>query len=163
MSILKIKCEKMHKLCNCIMEIANRINTLLQKYGTPILQLTIRLWMANIFLKSGLTKFSNIDSAISLFENEYNVPVISPVLATYLSMTFEIGCSLLLITGLATRLAVLPLIGMTLVIQLFVFQNPEHFYWLFLFSTLLIYGSGTVSVDHFLHKKYDKKSSWLPF
>jgi putative oxidoreductase len=160
MSICKIKCEKMQKLCSCIVEISNNTIPALRKYGTPILQLMTRLWMANIFLKSGLTKFSNADSAIALFKYEYSVPILSPVFAAYSAMTFEIACSILLIIGLASRVAVLPLIAMTLVIQLFVFQNSEHFYWLFLFASILIYGSGPISVDYFLIK-YGKKTGWL--
>lgn len=163
MSICKIKCEKMQKLCSRVLTISSKSNAMLQKYGTPILQFAIRLWMASVFLKSGLVKFSNIDSAVSLFEYEYKVPLISPVFATYLSMTFEIGCSILLIFGFATRLAALPLIIMTLVIQLFVFQNPEHLYWLFLFFTLVVYGAGQISVDYLINKKYSKKPGWLSF
>ena len=70
----------------------------------------------------------NFDSTIFLFENEYAVPLLSPAIAAYLATICELGCSSLLIAGLATRLVVLPLIGMTLVIQFIVVQNSEHFF-----------------------------------
>ncbi len=152
MPICKIKCEKTQKIYNCVKSLSDRIITVLEKYAAPILLLVIRLWMANIFFKSGLTKIANIDSTISLFEYEYALPIISPAIAAYLSIAFELGCSILLALGLASRLVVLPLIGMTLVIQFLVFQNPEHFYWLFLFCTIFVFGGSNLSADCLLKK-----------
>jgi putative oxidoreductase len=152
MSICKIKCEKTQKIYNCVKNLNDKTVFILEKYAAPILLLAIRLWVANIFFKSGLTKIANIDSTVSLFEYEYALPIISPVLAAYLSIIFELGCSVLLAFGLASRLAALPLLVMTLVIQFLVFQNPEHFYWLFLFSTILVFGGGKISLDYLLKK-----------
>jgi putative oxidoreductase len=152
MSICKIKCEKTQKIYNCVKNVNDKMVFILEKYAVPIFLLVIRIWMASIFFKSGLTKIANVDSAIILFEYEYSLPIISPVFATYCSIIFELGCSTLLFFGLASRIAVLPLIGMTLVIQFLVFQNPEHFYWLFLFSTILVFGGGKISADFFLKK-----------
>jgi putative oxidoreductase len=112
----------------------------------------LRLLVASVFLKSGLTKISNFDTTIALFENEYGVPLLSPVCAAYFATFFELTCSVLLIAGLATRLAALPLIGMTLVIQFFVIQNPDHFYWLATLATILTFGGGKISLDHLLKK-----------
>jgi putative oxidoreductase len=130
----------------------DKIIATLEKYTAPILLLTIRLWMANIFFKSGLVKISNIDSTINLFEYEYALPIISPVIAAYSSIVFELGCATLLAFGLASRLMALPLIGMALTIQFLVFQNTEHFYWIFLLSTILVFGGGKISLDAFLRK-----------
>lgn len=120
---------------------------LMEKFGSPLLLLGIRILIGLVFLKSGLVKFSNVDSAILLFKYEYNVPILSPVFAAYSAMIFEIGCGALLIAGAFTRIAALPLVAMTLVIQFFVFQNPEHFYWLSLLLVLAIYGGGKISLD----------------
>ncbi len=152
MSICKIKCEKKQKIYNCVRSLNDKAVFILEKYAAPILLLAICLWMANIFFTSGLTKIANIDSTISLFEYEYALPLISPVFAAYSSIVFELGCSVLLALGFASRLVVLPLIGMTLIIQFLVFQNPEHFYWLFLFSTILVFGGGKISADCILKK-----------
>lgn len=156
MSICKIKCEKTQKIYNCVNNLNDKVVFILEKYAAPILLLVIRIWMASIFFKSGLTKIANIESTISLFEYEYSLPIISPIFATYCSIIFELGCSILLFLGLASRIAALPLIGMTLVIQFLVFQNPEHFYWLFLFSIILVFGGGKLSADFFLKKVLNK-------
>ena len=152
MSICKIKCEKTQKIYNCVKKINDKAVFILEKYAAPILLLAIRLWMANIFFKSGLTKIANVDSTISLFEYEYALPLITPAIAAYLSIAFELGCSVLLAVGLASRLAAFPLLIMTLIIQFLVIQNPEHFYWLFLFSTILVFGGGKLSADYILQK-----------
>jgi uncharacterized membrane protein YphA (DoxX/SURF4 family) len=81
---------------------------------------------------------------------------LSPFIAAYLATICELGCSSLLIAGLATRLVVLPLIGMTLVIQFTVVQNPEHFYWLAILSTLFVYGAGLLSLDRLIKNFVDK-------
>jgi uncharacterized membrane protein YphA (DoxX/SURF4 family) len=125
----------------------------MEKYLAPLLLLAMRLWIANIFYKSGMVKFSNMDNAVALFESEYNLPYIPPLIAAYSSVFFEIVCSALLAVGLLTRLATLPLIAIVLVIQFFVFQNNDNFYWLFLLSTILIYGGGKISLDNFVKIK----------
>lgn len=150
-----MKCEKSAKIICCLREFCEKKAQFLQKYFSPILLLTFRIMIASIFLDSGLTKIVNFDSTIFLFE-EYKVPFLPPVLAAYLATATELGCSILLIGGLATRFAALSLIIMTLVIQFTVIQNPEHFYWLALLSTIFVYGAGSLSLDkvikHFLNK-----------
>ncbi len=140
------------KLCETTKNIYAKYSDFLQIYLSPILLLAIRVFIGLVFLKSGLVKFSNVDSSILLFEYEYQVPHISPIFATYSAMIFEILCGGALILGLLSRLAALPLIIMTLVIQFAVFANPEHFYWLFLLATIAIYGGGKLSLDGILCK-----------
>ena len=48
------------------------------------------------------------------------LPLLPPEIAAATSATFELSCSALIVIGLATRLATLPLLGMTFVIELFV-------------------------------------------
>jgi uncharacterized membrane protein YphA (DoxX/SURF4 family) len=86
----------------------------------PILFLGIRLWMANIFFRSGLLKIQDLDGATFLFSEVHPVPFLPPWLAAYLATTFELGCSALLALGLAARLAALPMLAMALVIQFLV-------------------------------------------
>jgi len=77
------------------------------------------------------------------------VPVLSPEIAATLAATFELGCSVLLIAGLATRLATLPLLGMILTIQLFVYPGAysEHLTWASILIFLLTRGAGPWSLD----------------
>ena len=125
----------------------SKIVVILEKYVSSILLLAIRLWIGLVFFKSGLKKISNIDQTVILFEHDYNIPILYSKLVAILATATELGCGSFIMIGLLTRLVSIPLIAMTLVIQFFVLQNQEHFYWLFLLSTLFIYGAGKLSVD----------------
>jgi putative oxidoreductase len=115
-----------------------------------IIQLMARCSVAVVFWRSGQTKLKNWDLTLQLFANEYKVPVLPPEIAAPLAASFELSCSILLLVGLLTRVATLPLIGMTLVIQLFVYPMswPDHLVWLTLLLLLLARGPGVVSLDH---------------
>jgi putative oxidoreductase len=112
-------------------------------------QLLFRLAVAGVFFRAGLTKVSGWETTVQLFRDEYQVPVFSPAVAAALATTFELGCSVLLVAGLATRLATLPLLGMIAVIQLFVYPGawPEHLTWTSILLLLLTRGPGPFSVD----------------
>ena len=97
----------------------------LDRFPLSVLQLMFRIAIAAVFWSSGLTKIASWDTTIALFRDEYMVPLLPPELAAVMSATFELSCSALIVVGLATRLATLPLLGMTFVIEVFVY--PE--YW----------------------------------
>lgn len=113
-------------------------------------QLLFRLAVAGVFFRAGLTKVASWEPTVALFRDEYKVPVLPPELAAVMASTFELGCSLLLIVGLATRLATLPLLAMIVTIQLFVYPQawPEHLVWASILLFLLTRGAGTFSLDH---------------
>jgi len=124
----------------------------LGRFPLPLLQLMFRLAVASVFLKAGLNKIASWELTVQLFADEYKVPLLSPDLAATLAATFEIGCSTLLILGLATRLATLPLLGMIAVIQTFVYPNAysEHLTWASILLFLLTRGAGPWSLDRAL-------------
>ena len=124
----------------------------LGRFPPPLLQLMFRLAVASVFLKAGLNKIASWELTVQLFADEYKVPLLSPDLAATLAATFEIGCSMLLIFGLATRLATLPLLGMIAVIQTFVYPNAysEHLTWASILLFLLTRGAGPWSLDRAL-------------
>lgn len=111
---------------------------------------------AAIFFFSGRTKvegwFTISDSAFELFRNEYRLPLISPELAAYLAAGAEHLFPILLVLGLFTRLAALALLGMTLVIQIFVYPDawPTHLSWAGLLLPLIAFGGGPVALDRWL-------------
>jgi uncharacterized membrane protein YphA (DoxX/SURF4 family) len=144
--------KKINYLCGLAKNIYGKYVNLSEKYLSSILLLSIRIWIGLVFLKSGLVKFSNIDQTILLFTYEYNVPILSPSFAAIAATTSELVFGVALIAGILTRLSAIPLIIMTLVIQFFVFDYQEHFYYLFLLSTLAIYGGGKLSIDGFAIK-----------
>ncbi len=124
----------------------------LGRFPLPLLQLMFRLAVASVFLKAGLNKIASWELTVQLFADEYKVPVLSPDLAATMAATFEIGCSVLLIFGLATRVATLPLLGMIAVIQTFVYPNAysEHLTWASILLFLLTRGAGPWSLDRAL-------------
>ena len=119
------------------------------RFPLPVLQAMFRLAIASVFLKAGLNKIASWPLTVQLFADEYKVPVLSPDFAATMSTTFEIGCSILLVLGLGTRLAVLPLLGMIAVIQIFVYPHAyaEHLTWASILLFLLTRGAGPWSVD----------------
>ena len=121
-----------------------------------LLLLIIRLWIARIFLLSGLVKISDFSNTIALFSDEYKVPFIPPMFAAVSATTFELLCPVLLIIGLASRLSVLPLLVMTAVIQFTYDQNIQHAYWAMLLVTILAFGPGKLSIDHLIRNKFNK-------
>ncbi|MGH7334178.1 MAG: DoxX family protein [Candidatus Rokuibacteriota bacterium] len=126
-----------------------RITETLGRFPLAIVQLLFRLAIASVFLKAGLNKIASWELTVQLFQDEYKVPVFPAETAALLATTFEIGCSVLLIVGLATRLATVPLLGMIVVIQLFVYPSAyaEHLTWGSILIFLLTRGAGALSLD----------------
>jgi putative oxidoreductase len=125
------------------------LTELLGRFPIAIVQCMFRLAIASIFLKAGLNKIASWELTVQLFADEYKVPVLAPEIAACMAATFEIGCALLLIAGLATRLATLPLFGMIMTIQLFVYPSAyaEHLTWASILIFLLTRGAGPWSLD----------------
>jgi putative oxidoreductase len=128
------------------------IGAMLGRVPLAIHQVLFRLAIAGVFLRAGLTKVQSWESTVALFRDEYRVPVLPPELAAAMASTVEIGCSVLLLLGLASRLATLPMLGMLLTIQLFVYPSawPEHLVWGSILLFLLTRGAGAFSLDRLL-------------
>jgi putative oxidoreductase len=129
-----------------------RARDVLGRFPLPLLQLMFRLAVASVFIKAGLTKIASWETTVQLFADEYRVPLLPPDLAATMAATFELGCSALLVLGLATRAATLPLLGMIAVIQTFVYPlaYSEHLTWASLLIFLLTRGAGPWSLDRVL-------------
>jgi len=80
------------------------------------------------------------------------VPLLPPEIAAAWSAAFELSCSPLIVLGLATRLATLPLLGMTFVIQTFVYPEywTQHLMWAAILLFILTRGPGPLSLDRFV-------------
>ncbi len=123
----------------------------------PFLFFSIRLWMAQIFWHAGLSKIQSWSTTLLLFQSEYKVPYISPEIAAYLVTITELGCPILLVVGFATRLAVIPMLIITAVIQATYLCINEHLYWAMLLGLLLCYGPGKISLDFFFRRGKERK------
>lgn len=121
-----------------------------------LLLLVQRLGIAAVFFQSGRTKVEGLftvpQTTIDLFELEYALPLLSPKLAAYLAAGAEHLFPVLLVLGLLTRLSAAALLGMTLVIQLFVYPDawPTHLSWAGLMLPLIALGGGRFALDRTL-------------
>ena len=115
-------------------------------------QLLFRLGVASVFLKAGMVKVSSWESTVALFRDEFRLPLLPPETAAALATAFELLCPAMLIVGLGTRLATLPLLAMIATIQLFVYPSAwsDHLVWAAILLFLLARGPGAVSLDHLI-------------
>ena len=142
---------------NALSALWNRVADRLGNFlGHPLLALVDRVAIAAIFFLSGRTKVDGLltvnDSAYALFRDEYRVPLLPPEAAAHLAAYAEHLFPLLLVLGLFTRLSALALLGMTLVIQVFVYPDawPTHLSWAGLLLYLVGQGAGPFSIDRLL-------------
>lgn len=116
------------------------------------LALPLRFAVATIFWNSAMAKLANWDTTLSLFADEYQLPLIPPAIAAYVATAVELTAPILLLLGLLTRPAAFILLGMTAVIEIFVYPLawPTHIQWAAMLLVLLCRGPGALSVDHWL-------------
>ncbi len=124
--------------------------------------LAMRLYLADVFFKSGLTKIQDWSNTLALFTDEYKVPVLPPAVAAVMGAGGELFFPILLVLGLAGRfgaagLFVVNLMAVLSYPQLFEFECPaaiqSHFFWGSLIALLVVFGPGKISVDHFILKR----------
>ena len=112
-----------------------------------------RVAVAAIFFLSGRTKVEGLftikPSTYELFRTEYALPLVPPELAAHMATTAEHLFPLLLVLGLCTRGAALGLLGMTAVIEVFVYPDawPTHLSWAALLLPLVAKGGGRWALD----------------
>lgn len=127
-----------------------------------VMLLFVRISLAGIFWRSGRTKvdegswLSVSDTAIFLFEEEYKGVPLPPEFAAYMATYAEHLFPVLLVVGLFARLSALALLGMTMVIQIFVYPEAwwsVHMIWVALALVLILRGGGRLSLDQLLTRK----------
>ena len=145
---------------------------LFKRIPNSLIAVVARFSIAAVFWNSGQTKIEGLainivngefqlgwprisESALSLFQYEYQLPIIPPELAAPMAAVAEHLFPLLLLIGLATRFSALALLGMTLVIQVFVYPGAyaTHGTWAAVFLYLMACGPGVLSVDHWLSRR----------
>lgn len=123
-----------------------------------LLLLVARLGIAAVFFMSGRTKVDGLltlrDSTYELFRTEYALPFMDPVVAAHLATYSEHLFPILLVLGLFTRVAAIALLGMTLVIEIFVYPEAwaTHLSWAGLLLPLIAQGAGRWSLDRVIAK-----------
>ena len=127
--------------------------------GHDLLAFVARLGIGAVFFYSGRTKVEGVlsvtDSAVALFTDEYKLPLLPPDLAAHLAAYAEHVFPILLVLGLLTRFSALALLGMTAVIQIFVYPDawPTHLSWAAILLLLVGRGGGAWSLDRTLGLK----------
>ena len=127
-----------------------------------LLLLVARLGVAAVFFQSGRTKVTGLlnitDSAYYLFETDYRLPLIPPHIAAHLATWSEHLFPILLMLGLGTRFAALGLLGMTMVIEVFVYPDawPTHLSWAGLLLPLIAMGGGPIALDRLIGARLRK-------
>jgi putative oxidoreductase len=128
-------------------------------FFSPVANLAIRLYVANVFWLSGQTKIASWDSTLALFENEYAVPLLPPEIAAYMGTGVELGMPIFLALGLGTRFAAIVLFVFNIIA---VISYPDlgevglkdHTHWGLLLLVPVFYGAGKLSIDHWLFKYF---------
>ena len=124
-----------------------------------LLAIPLRLAVAVVFWNSAVTKLTNWDTAVALFVDEYKVPLIPPEILAYITVSIELTTPVLLVLGLLTRPVALLLLGMTAVIEIFVYPLawPTHIQWAAMLLVLLCRGPGEWSIDEWLRRRLAAK------
>jgi len=128
------------------------------EYLAPAMDLGLRLYLANVFFKSGLTKVKNWDSTLYLFSDVYHVPLLPPELAATLAASAELGLSVLLVVGLLGRFSAAGLFILNFVAVISYADLSEaginqHISWGILLAVLLIISRGKWSLDAWVEKR----------
>jgi len=129
----------------------------------PLAQLAARLYVAQAFFLSGLTKIRDWDTTLALFNDEYHVPLLPPELAAVMGTGGELVLPVLLALGLAGRFAALGLSVMNVVAVLSLAEIApaalqQHQFWGSLLIGLLLWGPGRWSVDAWLARRFQGKA-----
>lgn len=127
------------------------------EFLAPLGDLAIRLWVAHVFWKSGLTKFSSPDTTLMLFTYEYRVPLLSPEVAACLATAVELTFPVLLALGLAGRASAFVLFVFNIMaVVSYPELNPagleQHQVWAIMLLMPLLHGPGKLSLDHLIAK-----------
>jgi putative oxidoreductase len=132
-----------------------RARATLESVPYALLAIPLRLAIATVFWNSGTEKLASWDSTLALFRDEYRLPVIPPEIAAYMAASIELSTPFLLIFGLFTRAAALVLLGMTTVIEVFVYPQawPTHIQWAAMLLVLLCRGAGAISIDELIYRR----------
>lgn len=139
-----------------------RLTGLLDRVPSGFFLLVARLGVAAVFFQSGRTKVDGFlhitDGTYALFESEYALPLIPPNIAAHLATYAEHLFPLMLVLGLFSRLGALGLLGMTAVIEIFVYPDawPIHLSWAGLLLPIICRGPGAISLDWLLRIDRDR-------
>lgn len=135
------------------LSVAQALNSL-----QPVASLLARIYVAQVFFLSGLTKIRDWDITLALFMDEYKVPLLPPALAAVMGTAGELVLPVLLVLGLGGRFAALGLSVVNVVAVLSLTEIApaalqQHVFWGALLAAIAIFGPGRFSVDHWMVRR----------
>lgn len=148
----------MRPIAKCIAPILKLLDFL-----TPLGDLAARLWIANIFFKSGMVKIENWKQTVDLFTYVYHVPLLPPYIAAIMGTAAELILPVLLVLGFGGRIAILIffIFNIIAVVSYNFLWTPDgyaglqqHVNWGLLLALLMFHGPGKLSLDSWLRKEH---------
>ncbi|MHB8536113.1 MAG: DoxX family protein [Sulfuricaulis sp.] len=130
-------------------------------YAQPLIDLGVRLWVANVFWKSGMAALRDWQSTLDLFIYRVHVPFVSAHFAAGLATGVELIFPVLLALGLGGRFSA----GILLIFNILVAISypglteaglKDHIYWGILLAFTLLHGPGRISIDNFIRRRWMK-------
>ncbi len=143
------------------LEWLNQLSTRLTSGFDSLGLLVLRLYVSSIFIKAGWLKLKDWETTLFLFEEEYQVPILSPEIAAWAGTFGEIVFPLLLILGLLTRYAALGLFVVNVVavyslVEIAPAALASHITWGLAMSVIVVWGAGNLSLDKLLTRFSNK-------
>ncbi len=135
-----------------LVDVAATIFRFLERSVGPVVDLLIRMWLAQMFFASAVVKLANWDAALYLAAHEYPVAWMNPVTAAYLGVSIEFFGAALLAVGLATRFAAVSMLILALVVQLNYVVLDSNLFQAALFGWFVVRGAGALSLDRLLSR-----------
>ncbi len=126
---------------------------------TPLGDLLARIWVAQIFFRSGLVKIDSWSTTMILFQHVYNVPIMSPFVAAVFGTAAELILPVLLVLGLGGRISIFIFFCYNIICMVsypFLWTTPgiagleQHINWALLLMLLMFHGSGKWSLDYLI-------------
>ena len=126
---------------------------------SPLIDFTVRFWVANVFWKSGVGSLKDWGMTVDLFTYEFHVPLLSPPVAAVVGTGIELIFPVFLALGLAGRFSagVLFIFNIVAVVSypgLSEVGLKDHIYWGILLLVSLLHGPGKISIDHYIRRKW---------
>ena len=156
-----------------VIQVVRAICLAMDRIPHDLVALLGRFSVAGVFWLSAQTKVQNFalnivtgqakwgwprlaDSAVDLFRDEYRLPLLSPDGAALVAALGEHVFAALLLVGLASRLSALALLGVTAVIQVFVYPDAyaTHGVWATVLLYLMMRGPGRLSLDYWIARQW---------
>ena len=122
----------------------------LERVVAPLLSLGVRLYVAQPFFVSAIVKASDWDKAVYLARYEYPVSWLDPVPSAVLGLAIELLGSVLLAFGLATRVAAISLIALSIVVHVSYVASDGTLFAIVLLVRYAVAGGGAFSLDRAL-------------